>query len=913
MPFNSALIPSTADFWQAAARHILDAHARDLSAIQVVVPTFVHAQYLKEALAEALGCAFIAPRINTISGLLAMQMPSPDAVVVSSDGARLMAMYAELRQHAWLKKLFSAQRNADLLPLAQTLLALSDELTQALLPTVHLTPQAVAQRWHSALQTLTPSGQQLLSDEAQLVWSIWQSQLDVSDARVERFAQLQRFAATAERPLIWISPVEPNSIDTAFLQTYSSYASVLRLGLDWRPGKITPVYAQAWPELHTDNSEQSNEQIIRNDLLSQQFAEIAVPSGVALCEASGLEDEAQQGAQAIINWLAEGKTSLAIVAQDRVTARRIRALLQRAQVWVADETGWKLSTTRAAAGLAAWFDVVATRAETVALFDLLKSPFMLTHLSDKSDQIMVIERALRQANVLGGWEAAQAALFKHPQERQTLKQLAQQAGTFSRRKTLAEWIAATRSTMAVLGMIGALASDAAGAQVLILLSDMAQDCEAENAADSAFHAHAFSFAEWRAFLSLRLEQTPFLAAGEDRRVVMLPLNGARLRKFDAVLLVGADARHLPSQPAESLFFANAVRRELGLVTREFLQREQLQDLTELLSVNPEVVLSWQSHRDGEPNPISPWLERLQLTLEAAGLPTLPVGRIGMAEKNLQSFSTVKPSPSAAVLAPSRLSASGYNSYLACPYQFFASRMLGLSGLDELSDMPQKRDYGDWLHQILNTYHEAIRAGSVENRDLLLGSISAQIFDQELKKNAAALGYYARWKKVIPAYLEWANLREAQGWQFVLGEEWREQPLQWDGGQIMLNGRIDRIDENAEGAFAVLDYKTSAQAVLSNRLKHGEDQQLAFYGLLLDVPVASAHYVALESTKGKIADVEAARYAQWQPALQRHIINNMQAIQQGAAMPANGIESVCQYCEVRGLCRKGAWSIDGAGA
>ena len=26
----------------------------------------------------------------------------------------------------------------------------------------------------------------------------------------------------------------------------------------------------------------------------------------------------------------------------------------------------------------------------------------------------------------------------------------------------------------------------------------------------------------------------------------------------------------------------------------------------------------------------------------------------------------------------------------------------------------------------------------------------------------------------------------------------------------------------------------------------------------------------------------------------------------AGLPANGTESVCQYCEVRGLCRKGAW-------
>ena len=49
---------------------------------------------------------------------------------------------------------------------------------------------------------------------------------------------------------------------------------------------------------------------------------------------------------------AEGKQEIAVIAQDRVVSRRLRALLERAGVLVADETGWKLSTTRAAAALA---------------------------------------------------------------------------------------------------------------------------------------------------------------------------------------------------------------------------------------------------------------------------------------------------------------------------------------------------------------------------------------------------------------------------------------------------------------------------------------------------------------------------------------------------------------------------------
>ena len=33
---------------------------------------------------------------------------------------------------------------------------------------------------------------------------------------------------------------------------------------------------------------------------------------------------------------------------------------------------------------------------------------------------------------------------------------------------------------------------------------------------------------------------------------------------------------------------------------------------------------------------------------------------------------------------------------------------------------------------------------------------------------------------------------------------------------------------------------------------------------------------------------------------------LEAIAQHAALPAHGIDSVCKYCEARGLCRKGMW-------
>ncbi|MBI1889819.1 MAG: PD-(D/E)XK nuclease family protein [Burkholderiales bacterium] len=879
-PAPILLVPDKA-FWAAAAR--LLCQTPFLVRPRVIVPTATHARLLKEALMEQ-GTSTM-PRMTTLSAWLE-QSGGPE-IAVTTPSSRLMSLYAELRQHAWLKKLFTARRNTDLLPLAQILLTLSDELTQALLPQLRLAPAVVDERWQTALEQLTPSARQMLSDEAQLVWTIWKSQLDGADACAARFTRMMRLAEHADAPLVWIEAAEADAFDLAFIEAWSARQEVMFIAPDWRASASPSLYAAAWPEAMSDASD------------SLAADELDVPQGLALCRAKSMEDEAQQGAQSIINWLTAGKSSVAIVAQDRAVARRIRALLERAQIFVADETGWKLSTTRAAAAVAAWFEVIASRAETVALLDLLKSPFLFADVPDKSMQVMRIELALRRANVPGGWDAALSALEDAPQERELLLRIAAQAARFAQRKSLLKWIDLTLDAFDELGISSALSQDAAGRQVLDLLDSLKQDCRQMG--------HAFSIAEWRALVCLQLESIDFIPEQNDRRVVMLPLNGARLRSFDAALVVGADADHLPSQASETLFFANAVRRELGLATRESLQRQQLRDFIAVLCTCDEVVLSWQAHKDGEANAVSPWIARLQLTLERRGH-RLREHRVALTQRELTFAMPSMPAPAAPQFLPKRLSASGYNKLVACPYQFFASHMLGLAPLDELSDLPQKRDYGEWLHQVLKKYHDTLAGRPIapDARAALLAQISESVFGPVLIQNPAALGYYVRWQKAMPAYIAWANERESKGWRFAFGEKQFRKSLQWEGGEVMLHGWIDRMDENDAGDVALMDYKAINFTSLKKRLDQREDHQLAFYGLIADRPVAAAHYVSLEPYNDKMRDAPAAEYPQWQQQLKAQIVDNLRAISQGAPLPASGIEMECQYCDVRGLCRKGAW-------
>ena len=929
-------------FWPQVARLLLEeVRADDAGALAsrlVLVPTYTHITLLRDALTAEMGGSFIPPQIRTLDSWLEQQPPEINADAPATNAERLMALYASLRDIAWLKKLFAARRNTDLLPLAQTLLALCDELTAALLPAALAQPEVMDDRWQAALTQLSPRAAALLSEESRLVWNLWQGERDARDPGLLRYAAMQRAAAAAECPLLWCSPWVPDALESGFLQAWSQHQPVALVQLDWSSNAVPIAFARSWPELSESilnesklgesklgESNNFSEMIGLDDFndfndlsylneftdfagfseltdepqdLQETHAALALPAGLSLYAASGLEDEAQSAAQTIVDWIAEGKTRIAIVPQDRVVARRVRALLERAQVFVSDETGWKLSTTRAAAVVHAWLQLVAAGGDSTALLDFLKSPFIPHESLSDATQRNAMESALISAGAQAGWHGMLNALNDQPAAKTLIDVIAREAARYARHKTVHEWVRATHDVFEALGSTQAMLEDPAGEQVLAMLEQLSRDCESLD--------QRFSLNEWRALLDLQMEQTVFVASRDDQRVMMVPLNGSTLRHFDAAIVLGADSEHLPSRPAEALFFANAVRREMGLQTRESRQRQQLREFASLLMSCPVVVLSWQAHHQGETVAPSSWIQRLELTLESAGLSALPRHKPERSTLSLQALLPVRPSPVAPELLPASLSASGYNSLVACPYQFFASRMLGLRAPDEISELPEKRDYGDWLHQILKRYHDTVRAESTahELRFALMTRISDEVFDDLLEHQPAALGYKARWIAKRDAYVEWANTHEKEGWQFAFGEQWQTRMLNWGEGKIKLHGQIDRVDQNADGESLVLDYKSSKKDKLSGRLRKHEDHQLPFYGLLLEPAPVRAAYVAIDDDKPGLS--EANEFHEWRDALQTQLIHTLQAIQQGTALPASGVNKSCEWCDVRGLCRKGVW-------
>jgi len=125
--------------------------------------------------------------------------------------------------------------------------------------------------------------------------------------------------------------------------------------------------------------------------------------------------------------------------------------------------------------------------------------------------------------------------------------------------------------------------------------------------------------------------------------------------------------------------------------------------------------------------------------------------------------------------------------------------------------------------------------------------------------------------------------------------------------LRLRGRIDRIDENErnDGSHAVLDYKTQKRKHLQDKIADADrDVQLAFYTLLQGGTVSEAVYVALDDIKVSavsLPEPQTAALAQGE-----RLVRVWNTLRDGGALPANGTDEVCAWCEMGGLCRKAYW-------
>lgn len=905
------LLDPGAGLIDALAQAILDGAAPpDLSRQVVLVADFGAAPNLRAALGRAAAArgyaALFAPRITTLQAWVAEASLERD---VMGGRERLARLYTEL-------KALRRFDGAGLWDIAQAILATCDELTLACEPG-EATVESLQAALKRAYRGRADANAQF---EAQLVIKVWralaadavhgsQGQRGALDPAMAWRLQLSRTADAADAPL-WVLDHRPPASWPVHLRDFVVRAArrvpVTLLGIDTG----APAFAlagAAWPAATAAPLRER----------ASGLLPVRVPRLVC---ATSLEAEARAVAAQVRAWVAEGKRDIAIVALDRMTARRARALLERDAILVADEAGWKLSTTSAATALMRWLDCASAGFRQGDLVDLLRSPFMFGDLGEdvRKQVAATIDGVIRADNLLGGLAALTRALVDAPLTASAaragvaalarLDQAARQLDVArGAERTMQAWFERLAASLATIGLDTGLARDIAGVQVRDTLGELERDAQRMPG--------RYAWREWRQWLEHALEDAGFRDTQVMSPVLLTQLSRLAFRRFDGVVVIGADAAHLPARVPSPLFLAERLRAELGLIDAAARAAELRADLMHLIAVNDAVCITWRGGVRDEANAPSPYVVMLDAAHVAAFGASLiePCDVAGTPTASMNSVPTgVRAAPRAGTLFPAMLSASALNSLIACPYQFFARHLLGLNQPDAVREELEKRDYGQWVHRVLHLFHQRHPVISdLAHDDLLveMQTLADEVFAPAITFNYLSLGWKLRFMQLAPLYLKWQGEWEKEGWRFKDGEVAvsRELPLKGGGG-VMLKGRLDRIDAitdlvTGEQHLAVIDYKTQSQQVLRDKLKRpGEDVQLPVYALLAGDAVATAVFLGLERDKvghqAPATEIQSLAHAEAD-----RLATTLGAIRAGAPLPAHGAERVCSVCEMRGLCRR----------
>ena len=926
-------------FLKHAATAIVERHRDcwpDLSGLLVLVPDLHAAGDVARALSAAGGGALLLPRITTLHALAAA---APVALRVVPQSVREVELYSALAR----RQPFAG---ADVWALAAELVALFDRMTLARSPV-----SADLQTFTATLREAYRAGHsRALEYEASLVHELWWAQVahagDVDrahaagvggtngpavDAATALSLRLAAIAEAIDTPVHALALEDTQGVEAAFLDACARRVAVLRI----EPGGIEGGDALdatldlAWPPATAFDA--GTPGLSMRDRAGRLAAAVQcspLAGRLRFAPAASLEQQAAVIDVAVRRALLDGRGRIGVVVLDRLVARRARALLERAGVPVSDEAGWLMSTTVAAACVGRLLDVVASRGYYRDLVDLLRSPFVFADLAADRRQAAVacIERTLARHDLAQGVVSMipLLAAVDDPAAALAHDLLVRMSGAIAlldgaARRPLAAWLEALADALSALGAYEALASDAAGGDLLELF--------AVRRAELQSNTWRVNFGQWRSWIARTLEGATFRPDDGRGPVVFTWLAASRLRSFDCLVFAGADAGHLPADDPPGSFFNQQVRARLGLPTRARLHAELERSLRLAIAASPEVLVTWQALVSGEPALLSPWFARLQALHHRAWPHTPLLFEVAIARAAVAAppgeFPVQAPvragAPAATVpsaLAPRRLSVSAYEVLIACPYRFHAQNLLGLRTTDEVTEALEKADFGEMIHGILAAFHDEVSRVTDLGEALAierLQALSRERFAQSMERNFLDRAWLARWMAGIPAYVDWQLGREAAGWSVRESEADRVLSVETPSGRtIQLRGRLDRIDGQADGAggwlLSVVDYKAQSTEVLRKRAEDpAEHVQLPSYVLLaggaaVETLFLSIHGDSVTALKSPGDPQSAAR-----SNLER-LGRLADRIHDGIPMPANGIEAACSHCDMRGLCRRDHWSV-----
>ena len=636
-------------------------------------------------------------------------------------------------------------------------------------------------------------------------------------------------------------------------------------------------------------------------------------SNVKIVGLKGLEREASVVVRQIERWINTGLKKIALVGLDNVSARRIRALLERRNIFLQDELGWLFSTTSASTIILRWLDICSNSFSKASLLDVTKSPFF--NFPGISKTVLYTEICDMPIDYFA--KTCIADYVKEAKKNQlsantilVLSKIESLVMFFNNGATrsLTEWLSRLEHCLDALEISDRLNTDIAGRQLIDLLN-----IHRLQLLDSAEN---FSLSEWRQWLNNQFETNQFYDSEVTSPVVLTTLNNTRLRYFEAVAVVGCDTSHLPGQYEDLSILSNSLRNEIGLPGDLKKVKRVGENLFWLFSLNVPIIFTWQREKDGNPNGLGAILEIINLQkitidgkkmiLDAPqrSLDSLNIAHQLDCDPVINSRAEVV-LPKAVI--PKKISNSSYQSLLDCPFQYFARYVLGLSESQQRERYLDKSKYGELIHRVLYEFHNQVPVvKNVDPQDAkkILWNIFLKYFDDITGPYLVLMSWRFESEELLNSYLDWQIERENKGWFYHEGEVPCEKTIKVKKDiDLIATGRIDRIDRNNLGQKVVIDYKTSPFSKLKSYVNEPhKNVQLLFYCFLSSEILTHASYVGLNKKNVEDFGLKSEVNELAKKNVER-LLQTFGDLHDGIPLPANGSDAICEFCKMRGVCRK----------
>ncbi|RDH84411.1 MAG: hypothetical protein DIZ80_02740 [endosymbiont of Galathealinum brachiosum] len=843
-----------------------------------------------------------------------------------NESARQLLLIEALKQHS---DLFSIENHWQI---CDSLLELFDELNLS----QHQWLSDSTPVWIENLQKAYQTEQNLihLNQEAKIIqtlWQAWQQQL--------KALNLQDDTGALKQQLLFAIPDHMHNKHFYIIGMEQFTA----LELAWcdklsQVAKVTHVTQKNETQLLQDIYSQEKDFYQRIQAYKNTNGTCFLDN-IKLYDAQSAEQETQAVDLKIRMSLLKGNSNIAVVTENRKLARRLRALLERADVNIQDTAGWALATTSSATVLERWLECIEQDFAYQPLLDLLKSPFFCdandfdNHLNlvYRFEQDIVLHENI--ANDLkrfknGIKNRAERLNLKNRSTSEQLLLLLNKLETASSELTALfksdqlctpeVWISHFIKSIKELGIYQQFSSDIAGQRVQEELDKLSYAHHAANP--------IMSWLDLRTWIGSTLEREQFKPQSQLSAVKIMNMQQAQYCQFDTLIIAGANMKSFPGSASQHPFFNQSVRQALQLKNWHQKKENNFYQFQQLLLAANDVLITWQAEKNGEWMQVSPWVSSLQdfskhsfnLSLRDNHLDILlnklnPVtDRSRELINNITTVSQAHPSIKPGLI-PAEYSASRHQRLIDCPYKFFAADALKLKPLEQISLELLKSEYGEKVHSILHAFHqqcdnmpapfnEPLTYNNKANALTHIEDLSRQIFNTQAEDSIQHRGWFERWMLTAESYIDWQIQRQID-WNIYKLEEPEENTL---SPETKLVGRLDRIDKQGN-ELSIIDYKTGGTAKQSD-IDLAENIQLTSYAALMD-DVCNVIYLKLDKGETKQAGaLEGDALSDLKVDVLKRLETVISEIRESQPLPSWGDSQACGYCDMSGLCRKQMWEV-----